>query len=179
MSDAGLVIQELKKCGITHMLGLPDNTSATLFSLLADDPDIDLITVTREGEAFAMASGLWLGGKVPAIVIQNTGLLESGDAYRGTALRMRVPLLCLITYRGYARMGDMHIGVPGEPAVDDYSRSDIDSAGVVTEPTLKAWALPYVFLHTDQDIDKISSAFTRAEKESRPVAVLITEHILP
>ncbi len=179
MSDAGLVIQELKKCGITHMLGLPDNTSATLFSLLADDPDIDLITVTREGEAFAMASGLWLGGKVPAIVIQNTGLLESGDAYRGTALRMRVPLLCLITYRGYARMNDLHERVPEEPEVDNYSRSDIDSAGVVTEPTLKAWALPYVFLHTDQDIDKISSAFTRAEKESRPVAVLITEHILP
>ena len=179
MADAGLIIGELKKCGITHLLGLPDNTSAALFSLLTDDPDIDLITVTREGEAFAMASGLWLGGKVPAIVIQNTGLLESGDAYRGTSLRMRVPLLCLITYRGYARMGDLHVGIPGEPSIDDYSRSDIDSAGVVTEPTLKAWALPYEFLYTDQDIGKISSAFTRAEKESRPCAVLITEHILP
>ena len=179
MADAGLIISELKKCGITHMLGLPDNTSAALFALLADDPKIDLITVTREGEAFAMASGLWLGGKVPAIVIQNTGLLESGDAYRGTALRMRVPLLCLITYRGYARMGDLQSGTHGEPVIDDYSRSDIDSAGVVTEPTLKAWALPYEFLHTDQDIGKISSAFTRAEKESRPVVVLITEHILP
>ena len=179
MADAGLIIRELKKCGITHILGLPDNTSAALFSRLADDPDIDLITVTREGEAFAMASGLWMGGKVPAVLIQNTGLLESGDAYRGTALRMRVPLLCLITYRGYARMGDLHSGSSGEPSVDDYSRSDIDSAGVVTEPTLKAWALPYEFLHTDQDIDKIFSAFARAENESRPIAVLITEHILP
>ena len=179
MADAGLIISELKKCGITHLLGLPDNTSAALFSLLADDPKIDLITVTREGEAFAMASGLWMGGKVPAVLIQNTGLLESGDAFRGTALRMRVPLLCLITYRGYSRMGDRDTGASLQNAIDDYSRADIDSAGVVTEPTLKAWALPYEFLHTDQDIDKISSAFSRAESESRPVAVLITEHILP
>ena len=179
MADAGLVISELKKCGITHILGLPDNTSAALFSLLADDPDIDLITVTREGEAFAMASGLWLGGKVPAVLIQNTGLLESGDAYRGTALRMRVPLLCLITYRGYARMNDLHEGVPEEPEVDNYSRADIDSAGVMTEPTLKAWALPYEFLHSDRDVGKISLAFEQAANESRPVAVLITEHTLP
>ncbi len=179
MADVGLIISELKKCGITHLLGLPDNTSAALFSRLADDPDIDLITVTREGEAFAMASGLWLGGKVPAVIIQNTGLLESGDAFRGTALRMRVPLLCLITYRGYARMGDRDTGASLKTAIDDYSRADIDSAGIVTEPTLIAWALPYDFLHTDQDVGKISSAFSRAESESRPVAVLITEHILP
>lgn len=179
MAEAGPIINELKKCGITHILGLPDNTSAALFSLLADDPDIDLITVTREGEAFAMASGLWIGGKVPAVLIQNTGLLESGDAYRGTALRMRVPLLCLITYRGYNRMGDLQAGTQEEPVVDDYSRSDIDSAGVVTEPTLKAWALPYDFLHSDQDVGKISAAFEQAENESRPVAVLITENLLP
>ena len=179
MAEADLIINELKKCGITHLLGLPDNTSAALFSLLVNDPDIDIINVTREGEAFAMASGLWLGGKVPAIVIQNTGLLESGDAYRGTALRMRVPLLCLITYRGYARMGDRDTGASLQTEIDDYSRADIDSAGVVTEPTLRAWALPYEFLHTNHDIGKISSASEQAEKESRPVAVLITEHILP
>jgi sulfopyruvate decarboxylase TPP-binding subunit len=178
-ADAGLIISELKKCGTTHLLGLPDNTSAALFSQIADDPDIDLITVTREGEAFAMASGLWLGGKVPVVLIQNTGLFESGDAYRGTALRMRVPLLCLITYRGYARMGDIKAGIPPDPAIDDYSRADIDSAGIITEPTLKAWALPYYFLHAHQDIEEISRAFNQAVNESRPVAVLITEHILP
>jgi sulfopyruvate decarboxylase subunit alpha len=177
MASVRLVIDELKRCGITHLLGLPDNTSAALFSELANDKDVDLITVTREGEAFAMASGLWLGGKVPAVVIQNTGLLESGDGYRGTALRMRVPLLCLITYRGYSRTIETYAETIREPQVDHYSRADMDSAAIMTEPTLDAWALPYDFIHSDQDVEKISSAFARAETESRPVALLITSDL--
>ena len=148
-----------------------------LFSELVDDVDIDLIIVTREGEAFAMASGLWLGGKTPAVVIQNTGLFESGDGYRGTALRMRVPLLCLITYRGYTRNIETHAESVKEPQVDHYSRADMDSAAIMTEPTLDAWGLPYDFIHTDQDVQKISIAFERAEAESRPVALLITEDL--
>jgi len=177
MANVQLVINELKKCGVTHLMGLPDNTSAALFSELAENPDIELITVTREGEAFALASGLWLGGKVPVIVIQNTGLLESGDGYRGTALRMRVPLLCLITYRGYSRTMKMRADTVGEPSLDHYSRADLDSAAIMTEPTLDAWGLPYEFIHSDRDVEKISSAFERAETESRPVALLITEDL--
>ncbi|HAC05532.1 MAG TPA: phosphonopyruvate decarboxylase, partial [Gemmatimonadetes bacterium] len=47
---------------ITHVVGLPDNTSAPLFDALQSHPSVRLVTVTREGEAFAIASGLWLGG---------------------------------------------------------------------------------------------------------------------
>jgi len=173
--QAKLVLEELKKCGITHVVGLPDNSSAALFSLLARDDSIRLITVTREGEAFAVASGLWIGGMTPAVLIQNTGFLESGDGFRGTALRMRIPLLCLITCRGYARNGVRAAG--GNPAqrdVDDFSRPDLDSVALMTEPTLDAWGLPYDFLRTDADLAKIPEAFRRAGMESRPIALLAT-----
>jgi sulfopyruvate decarboxylase subunit alpha len=156
-------------------VGLPDNASAALFREQADVRSIERVKVTREGEAFALASGLWLGGKTPAVIIQNTGFLESGDAYRGTALRMRVPLLCLITYRGYASLKSITAETAEHPTADDFSRPDLDAVALMTEPTLKAWGLPCEFLRGDHDVPRISAAFRKAHAESRPVAVLITE----
>jgi sulfopyruvate decarboxylase subunit alpha len=178
MAQAKLLLQELKKHHVTHVIGLPDNSSAGLFELLEGDPDIRLIRITREGEAFALAAGLWMGGKTPVVLIQNTGLLESGDSFRGTVLRMLIPLVCLITYRGYAGMARRGLaGTPVDLTADLLSRPDVDSAALITEPTLKAWGLPFVFLQDDEDLPGISEVFQKAEEESRPVAVLVTQDL--
>ena len=95
--NASDIIAELKKREISHVVGLLDNGSRALFEGLQQDTDIELIPVTREGEAFAVASGLFIGGKHPVVIIQNTGLLESGDAFRGTAF-MGIPFVILIGY---------------------------------------------------------------------------------
>lgn len=172
---AASVLQMLRKCRITHLVGLPDNSSARLFSLLDRRRAPRRVAVTREGEAFAVASGLWIGGARPAVLVQNTGLLESGDGLRGTALRMRIPLLCLVTYRGFAGLAGRPARAKDDPSDPEcFSRADLDSAALVTEPTLKAWGLPYDFLHSDGDILKMDEAVRRAEKEMRPVALLVT-----
>ncbi len=174
MISAKSVLQELKACGATHVVGLVDNSSAALVALLAGHDSPRFIGVTREGEAFAVASGLWIGGKTAAVLIQNTGLLESGDGLRGTAQRMRVPLVCLITYRGHGGIrGRPSNPEPGSLSIEEFSRADLDSAAVVTEPTLDAWNVPFDFLRTDADLFKIGQAFSHAEKESRPVALLV------
>lgn len=178
MIRAELVLQELRKWKVTHVVGLPDNTSAALIALLERDRDIRFISVTREGETFAIAAGLWMGGKTPVVLIQNTGFLESGDAFRGTAMRMRVPLLCLITYRGFRKLSRLRTA---EAAcmldAETLSRADLDSAAMVTEPTLKAWGLPFDFLQDENDLPKIACAFGQAEADSRPVALLITNDL--
>lgn len=175
MIRAELILQELKEWSVTHVVGLPDNSSAGLFDLLSRETDVKLINVTREGEAFAIAAGLWLGGKKPAVLIQNTGLLESGDGFRGTVMRMRVPLVCLVTYRGFRKMP--RSGTALEYDAEMLSRAELDSAALVTEPTLRAWGLPFYFLHEESDLPKISDAFRRAEGHSQPVAVLITSDL--
>ncbi len=179
MASVTRIIDALKDCGVTHLLGVPDNASAELFHERAGKADIRLINVTREGEAFGIASGLWLGGAVPALIIQNTGLLESGDAYRGTVLRMRVPLLCLVTVRGYAGLERVAEETRRNPTPDDFGRADLDSVALLTEPTLRAWRIPWEYLHDDGDADRIGAAFRRAQSESRPVAVLITRTLTP
>jgi sulfopyruvate decarboxylase subunit alpha len=159
------VIDALARHGVSNVVGIPDNTSAELFRALGDDSDIDVMTVTREGEAFAVASGLWLGGKTPVVLVQNTGLLESGDSLRGTAMRMGVPLVCLVTYRGYGRL-------PPVETSDVMTRADVDSVAVVTEPTLDAWRVPHWLLRSGEDI---ADAFTKAQEIAQPVALLVAE----
>jgi sulfopyruvate decarboxylase TPP-binding subunit len=162
-------IAAFEDSGVTHVVGLPDNTSAALFEELGSHPAIECLTVTREGEAFAIASGLWLGGKRPVVVIQNTGLLESGDSLRGTAMRMAVPLLCIITYRGFEKMvvGGRPIPDPGR------TRPDLDSVALATEPTLEAWGVPHHLLDEGDHRARVGDACDQAHRESRPVALLI------
>ena len=175
MVSARLVLRELKGCGLGCVAGLPDNSSAGLIALLRRDGAMRFVEVTREGEAFALASGFWIGGGSAAVLVQNTGLLESGDSLRGTAQRMRVPLLCLITYRGYAKMPRPVIRAASKlPDADVFSEAAVDSAALITEPTLRAWGLPFEWLHSDADLSNISKAFARARRDSRPVALLVT-----
>ena len=177
--QANLILNELRSNLVTHVVGLPDNSSAALFSLLNSREEPRLLAVTREGEAFAVAAGLWVGGKNPVVLIQNTGLLESGDGLRGTVIRMRIPLVCLVTYRGYSTMVDGKIS-PGQKSEspETLSRPDLDSVALLTEPTLKAWGLSYDFLFENDEVSKISQAFAKANATSGPTVLLIPRDLM-
>lgn len=169
--NAGLAIETLASLGATHLLGIPDNSTGPLFDRArAGKAGIEVVAVSREGEAFAVASGLWLGGARPVVVIQNTGLLESGDALRGTAMRMGVPLLCLIGYRGRATL-ERADGAGLDRG--SLTRADVDSVALLTEPTLAAWGVPFSRMADDEDLPRIQRAWARAWSEERPVAVLL------
>lgn len=154
------IVAELKRQGVTHVVGLPDNGSRALFEMLWSDHEMEVIGVTREGEAFAVASGLCLGGLTPVVIIQNTGFLETGDAFRGTAYNMGLPLVMLVGYRGFQSMA------PGAERVD--------TAATFFEPTLKAWDIPYSVLGDDGNEEaRVAWAFDLARERSLPSAVLL------
>lgn len=172
--------------GVTHVVTVPDNTSAPILAALEEaaregSPGCPrVVYAAREGEAMALASGLWLGGARPVVLIQNTGLLEAGDGLRGTASRMGAPLLLLVTLRGYA--GARALGVdPGEGVLgrEGLVRPDLDSAALMTEKTLEAWGIPFLTLHDPSDPSPLRDAWRMAEEEERPVAVLLETSILP
>jgi sulfopyruvate decarboxylase subunit alpha len=150
------VIAELKKNGVTHVVWLPDSETGFLYRALTAENGLSLVPVCREGEAVPIAMGLWVGGAAPVVIIQNTGLLESGDSVRGLALDARLPLVMLVGYRGWTRHG-----------------VTADSAARLTEPTLHAWGLDYYLVESGADVGRISDAYQQAQRESRPVAVLV------
>ncbi len=149
-------VEELKSCGITHLVWLPDSEARFMYDAIVADQALTLVPVCREGEAFVVAMGLMIGGKTPAVMIQNTGLFESGDSLRGVALDCKLPLLTLIGYRGWRH---------GQPMTD--------SAGEYTECYLDAWGITHYLIESDQDVRLISKAFREAQELSQPVAVLI------
>jgi len=173
--SAAALVAVLEQSEITHVMGIPDNTSAPVFDLLAAHETIQLVTVTREGEAFAIASGVWLGGGRPFVIVQNTGLLESGDAIRGTAARMGVPLPILVTGRGYTKMVRAGLGPGVDLDRDLVTRADVDSVALHTEPTLDAWGIPFERADAETDLRLLEATIARARAEERPVVLLLAQ----
>jgi sulfopyruvate decarboxylase TPP-binding subunit len=154
---ARIMVDTLKRCGVTHMVWLPDTESGFLHQTLHDDPDLTLVPVAREGETFAIALGLLAGGKQPAVCIQNTGFFESGDSVRGLWLDLKLPILALIGYRGYEGGG------PSE-----------DSAATYLEPVLRAWGIPYEIVEDDAQVaETVPRMYRQAAERPGPAAVLI------
>ena len=171
-------LRALEGAGVTHVLGVPDNTSAPLFDALQGHPGIRLVAVTREGEAFAIASGLWLGGATPLVVVQNTGFLESGDALRGTAVRMGAPIPFVVTGRGYAKMEAAGLGPETPRTPELLTRADLDSVAFMTEPTLNAWGIPYEACKQGDDPGAaMARLVVQARSGNHPRALLLTAEL--
>ncbi|MGE0160892.1 MAG: thiamine pyrophosphate-binding protein [Gemmatimonadales bacterium] len=164
--------------GVTHVVGLPDSISAPLFDAAARHPALQLVTVTREGEAFAVAAGLWIGGASPIVVVQNTGLLESGDAIRGTVLRIGIPIPILVTGRGYARMRSAGIDPTGAPTPELLASVELDSVALLTERTLDAWGVAYRTCEADEDpVEAVADALDGAREREQPVALVMARSL--
>ena len=150
------IIGQLRDNGVTHVVWLPDTETSFMYERMVADQDIRIVPICREGESMAVAAGLWAGGKKPVVMIQNTGLFESGDSVRGLALDIGFPLVMIVGYRGWTRHGVTR-----------------DSAARHTEPILHAWGLNYYLVETDADAERITTAFEEARRTERPVVCLI------
>ena len=152
------VLAQMTKNGVTHVVWLPDSETNWLFLLMKEEPSLTLVGVNREGLAFSAASGIYAGGKTPLILIQNTGLMESGDSMRGWTIQMEVPVVLMVGYRGYTRHG-----------------VNKDTAATYTERFLNAFNIQYYLIEDGADSNRISIAFEEAKKTKRPVAVLVAD----
>jgi sulfopyruvate decarboxylase TPP-binding subunit len=160
MFDGPTVAAALRDCGITHVVWIPDSELGTWESALTGTPGLSLIRVCREGEAFAVAAGLWLGGKKPIILIQCTGLFEAGDALRNVIHDLKLPLFLVVGVRSwYAhQQGKTSDTCPG-----------------FTEPIMKAWQIPFILLDNRNSATDLAAAYRQAQAENRAGAVLLAE----
>lgn len=143
--------------GVTHVLWLPDSTLGTWEEALAGPAAPRLVRVCREGEAWALAAGLYLGGCQPMVVMQCTGLFESGDSLRNALFDLGLPLYAVVGYRSYL--------LAGSP----------DSARRFTEPVLKAWGLDYVLLDAPDAAERLIEHYAACRAAGRPGVSLLAE----
>ncbi len=154
------VVAALKTAGVSHVVWIPDSDLGTWDSALSAPDGLPLIRVCREGEAFAIAAGLWLGGKSPVVVMQCTGLFEAGDSLRNFAYELRVPLFFVVGIRS---------------AKAHKAGNSQDTCPIYAEPIMQAWKVPYVVLDDSHTASDMMAEYRRAKAENRAGAVLLAE----
>ena len=95
------IVAALQKLGTTDVVWIPDSALGPWETALVRAKGLRLIRVCREGEAWPLAAGLLLGGRQPMVIMQSTGLFESGDALRNILFDLKLPLLSIIGARSY------------------------------------------------------------------------------
>jgi phosphonopyruvate decarboxylase len=160
MLDGKSLIASLLDCGVTHLIWIPDSSTGTWESELSSSSALNIVRVCREGEAFAVAAGLLLGGKKPVISLQCTGLFEAGDSLRNFIHDLRMPIFLLVGLRSY----------------NAYRQGrSLDSAPRFAESIVQAWRIPYSILEDSSQTDDMAEIYTRAEKEQTPHVVFLAE----
>ena len=153
------IVAAFTELGITHVVWIPDTTTGQWDDALQVAPNIKLIQVCREGEAWAIAAGLYLGGAKPIVIIQCTGLFESGDAMRNIVHDYKLPIYGLVGYRSYLNASS----IPGDTCLK------------FTEPVLNAWALDTAFIDSEEKKPKFAEHYRACAEKNVPGIALMAE----
>jgi sulfopyruvate decarboxylase subunit alpha len=153
------MLAAIRRAEVTHVVTVPDTHQRTLLDLLAESVEPELITVCTEDEAMGVNLGLYLGGKRPMLLIQNSGFYAAMNTVRGLSLDARVPACMLI--------GE-YLRDPAVPPADHPSR-----LVRLLEPTLQTWGIGYYRLDGPTDLASIPLAVEEALHDRKPVALLV------
>lgn len=99
-SHAPEFVAALKAAGFDFFAGVPCSLLKGLVSILDKDPDAHYVSATREDSAIGMAAGAYLGGKLPMVLMQNSGLGVSVNALASLTTMYALPVLLVISWRG-------------------------------------------------------------------------------
>ena len=157
MIDGAAITTLLKSLKVSHVVWVPDSALGPWEQSFAEAPEITLVRVCREGEAWALAAGLHLGGKHPVVMMQTTGLFESGDALRNVLFDLGIPLFAIIGYRSFL--------LPDSP----------DTTRRFAEPVLQAWQIPYHVVHDPEELPMLAEHYQYCLENDSPGVTLIAE----
>ncbi len=156
--SAEQIASALKKHGAEIIAYLPESWLSHLITCLENDGSFKMVRIAREEEGIAICCGAALAQKRSVLIIQNSGLLSSGNTIATLAQAYALPVLMLISYRGDGR----------DPSFYQVPK------GRVTERVLDAYGIPYLVTKPDMDWDRvIRDALLYAEALPGPYALLL------
>ena len=135
---AKIVLEAMKSAGIDFVACLPDSALLALSQMVAQDPHFIFVPVANEGDGIAICGGAWLGGKKPAMIMENSGLFLGNYALTRSAITFGFPIMLLASYRGEFREARWFSMVEGR----------------ATEPLLNALRIPYQVVRKVEEIKK-------------------------
>jgi len=154
------IIREIKRAGIRFVAALPDRTTSHhLLKSLLQDPEVRVVQVCKEDEGVSICSSLFAAGHRALLLMQNTGLLDSLNAVRGTAVELKNPVCMMVGLLGK------------EPGV---APTESRNYGVrIVEPVLDAMGVEHTLVEQPGDVQKIVPAVEGAYARLAPTVLLI------
>jgi sulfopyruvate decarboxylase TPP-binding subunit len=158
---ADIIYRAIRKAGVNFICWLPDTWLSEIFSQIVHDKDPDLIQVhvSKEDEGMAIAVGASLAGKIPAMVMEGSGIGTSGIVLSRFCIVQQIPILIIAS----------HTSGIGEIA---YYHAE---TRVLAEPILSGLRVPYYIL---RDVGEAEKVFRHSrltlEGQRTPVAVLLS-----
>src|SRR5438309_9555710 len=130
LESSKLIYRALKACGIRLLSALPETWLVHLIQIAEDDPQMTLVRLAKEEEGVGLSAGAHFAGVKSAMLMQNHGFLAAINGIVSFAQLYKIPLLMLISYRGWFGERD-----PWQT-----------QGGNVTEPLLRALGIRYEML---------------------------------
>lgn len=155
------IVTGLKEAGINFVATLPCSGNARIIPLITRDHEFKHVPVTNEADGIVICAGAWLGGKKPALFIENTGVIIGAYALTGLdCIYGGIPLLLLVEHRGSFGDGSAYFYFGGGP---------------LTPVILDALKIPYIIV---RESNKLAAEIVRGQKTTeaygKPVAILLS-----
>ena len=106
MIGARAFLDAARARGIDLVTGVPCSLLTPLIDAAASDPAVGWVVATSEGEAAAIAAGAWFAGRLPMLVMQNSGLGNAVNPLTSLHWPFRVPTLLVVSRRGAPGVAD-------------------------------------------------------------------------
>jgi|TARA_B100000959_G_scaffold225036_1_gene239012 phosphonopyruvate decarboxylase len=160
MVTPDIIGEFLYENGYGPYTGVPCSILSPLINYTIDHPKIKFYMATSEGEAMGIAAGFTLGGRIPVVLMQNSGLGNCINPITSLHLIYKLKVLLLITLRG-------ETGVPDEPQHQVMGR--------ITFDLLKCMGIPYEIMNDEREklIKQLVSIDKKIKKRSLPSALVI------
>jgi len=161
--SARAIVDQMRRCGIDHVTTTPDFVQLSVHARL-DAPDSGFRTTycANENQALQVATGLIIGGRKPAVMMQNQGLYNCGNTLRACGLDARMPLFMMIGQFGreFANVGH------------DPRQSNRRMVSLLL-PVLEAMGVRHWLLESNDDLGVFEQAWKHGRQQHAPTAVIV------
>jgi sulfopyruvate decarboxylase alpha subunit len=124
--------------------------------------EIPYILATREDEAMGIATGAYLAGKKPVVLMQNSGLGNAVNPLTSLGLLYKIPVLLVISWRGYQ----------GKDAPEHLIM------GRVITKLLEDLGVPFQIMSKEDPQAAVITSVKSMEEQKIPVAILLRDGII-
>ncbi|MEP3279072.1 MAG: sulfopyruvate decarboxylase subunit alpha [Stappiaceae bacterium] len=156
MSVNDKIVADLIKNEVEFVTTVPCKQLAGVIEKLEKTEEIFHIPSNKEDEGMGLCAGAYMGGKRPAIIMQNTAIGVTINTLVTLTQYYRMPLPMLISYRGEL----------GEPVA-----CQVEMA-VHTKALLAQLNIPTYHFHREDDVNELDAILKHTFMCNKPVAIL-------